>query len=95
MSTTATIDTIWAEFIKTRQPELRDELILEYTPFVRFIVGRLGIPPTSLIEADDLLSYGTIGLINAIDRFDPARGIRFEAFATPVCVAQSSIIYAH
>ena len=83
MSTVATIDTIWAEFIETRQPKLRDELILEYTPFVRFVVGRLGIPPTSLLEMDDLLSYGTIGLINAIDRFDPSRGIRFEAFATP------------
>jgi RNA polymerase sigma factor FliA len=83
MNTVAAIDTIWAEFVKTRQQRLRDELILEYTPFVRFVVGRLGIPPTSLIEMDDLLSYGTIGLINAIDRFDPARGIRFEAFATP------------
>ncbi len=83
MSTMAAIDTIWAEFVETRQQRLRDELILEYTPFVRFVVGRLGIPPTSLIEMDDLLSYGTIGLINAIDRFDPARGIRFEAFATP------------
>jgi RNA polymerase sigma factor FliA len=83
MNTVAVIDTIWAEFVETRQQRLRDELILEYTPFVRFVVGRLGIPPTSLIEMDDLLSYGTIGLINAIDRFDPARGIRFEAFATP------------
>src|SRR5450755_204092 len=82
MNTVAAIDTIWAEFVETRQQRLRDELILEYTPFVRFVVGRLGIPPTSLIEMDDLLSYGTIGLINAIDRFDPARGIRFEAFAT-------------
>ncbi len=82
MSTMAAIDTIWVEFVETRQQRLRDELILEYTPFVRFVVGRLGIPPTSLIEMDDLLSYGTIGLINAIDRFDPARGIRFEAFAT-------------
>ncbi|HYU76566.1 MAG TPA: FliA/WhiG family RNA polymerase sigma factor [Ktedonobacteraceae bacterium] len=83
MSAAAAIDDIWAEFAETRQKKLRDELIIEYTPFVRFVVGRLGIPPTSLLEMDDLLSYGTIGLINAIERFDPARGIRFEAFATP------------
>src|SRR6266545_4834309 len=82
MSAAAAIDDIWAEFAETRQKKLRDELIIEYTPFVRFVVGRLGIPPTSLLEMDDLLSYGTIGLISAIERFDPARGIRFETFAT-------------
>src|SRR5260370_17850391 len=56
---------------------------MTYTPLVRLVVGKLGIPPTSLLEADDLISYGTIGLINAIDRFDPTRGVPFEAFATP------------
>lgn len=82
MSVSAAIDEIWTEFVVTRRPELRNELITAYAPLVRYVVGRLGIPPTSLLEADDLLSYGIIGLINAIDRFDPARGIRFEAFAT-------------
>lgn len=82
MSVSAAIDEIWTEFVTTRRPALRDELITAYAPLVRYVVGRLGIPPTSLLEADDLLSYGIIGLINAIDRFDPARGIRFEAFAT-------------
>jgi RNA polymerase sigma factor for flagellar operon FliA len=73
---------IWVEFVETRRPELRDRLITDYAPLVRFVVGRLGIPPTSLLEAEDLVSYGMIGLINAIDRFDPDRGVRFEAFAT-------------
>lgn len=76
------LDDLWARFSVERDQELRAELIAEYTPLVRFVVGRLGIPPTSLLEADDLVSYGTIGLINAIDRFDPSRGVRFEAFAT-------------
>jgi len=79
----AVLSDIWMQFVETRQQKLRDELINEYAPLVRFVVGRLGIPPTSLLEMDDLLSYGTIGLINAVDRFDPARGVRFEAFATP------------
>ncbi len=82
MSVPATISDIWAEFVVTKQPELRNELIIEYAPLVRFVVGRLGIPPTSMLEADDLVSYGMIGLITAIDRFDPSRGARFEAFAT-------------
>lgn len=77
-----TIDDIWTEFVATRSAILRDELIVEYTPLVRFVVGRLGIPSTSMLEPEDLVSYGMIGLINAIDRFDPARGVRFEAFAT-------------
>ncbi|HLJ33477.1 MAG TPA: FliA/WhiG family RNA polymerase sigma factor, partial [Ktedonobacteraceae bacterium] len=68
-------------FVATRRPELRDEIILAYTPLVRFVVGRLGIPATSMLDAEDLVSYGMIGLINAVDRYDPARGVRFEAFA--------------
>jgi RNA polymerase sigma factor for flagellar operon FliA len=75
-------DDMWREFIATRRKELRDELITAYAPLVRYVVGRLGIPQTSILEAEDLYSYGIIGLINAIDRFDPARGVRFETFAT-------------
>src|SRR5579859_5364435 len=82
MSVSATVDEVWAEFAATRRSDLRDELIVEYAPLVRFVVGRLGIPPTGILDAEDLISYGVIGLINAIDRFDPSRGIRFEAFAT-------------
>jgi len=81
MNATAMVGDIWTEFAATRRSELRDQLITTYVPLVRFVVGRLGIPATSLLEADDLVSYGIIGLINAIDRFDPSRGIRFEAFA--------------
>lgn len=77
-----TINDTWAKFVTTRRTALRDELITHYAPLVRFVVGRLGIPPTSMLEAEDLVSYGITGLINAVDRFDPARGVRFEAFAT-------------
>ena len=82
MVVSTTIDELWIEFIETHRSELREELIATYTPLVRYVVGRLGIPQTSLLEAEDLVSYGIIGLINAIDRFDPTRGVRFEAFAT-------------
>ncbi len=81
MSVSAPIGDLWMEFVRTRRPELRDELIIAYTPLVRSVVSRLGIPSTSLLDQDDLVSYGVIGLINAIDRFDPSRGIRFETFA--------------
>lgn len=77
-----TIEDIWKEFATTKSPQLRDELITTYIPLVRFVVGRLGIPSTSMFDPEDLISYGVIGLINAIDRFDPARGVRFESFAS-------------
>ena len=83
MITSVSLDESWTEFMQTRRPGLRDKLIIEYVPFVRFVVSRLGIPSTGILDLEDLISYGTIGLINAIDRYDPERGVRFEAFATP------------
>lgn len=82
MSVPAAISDVWMKFATTRDPALRDKLIREYTPLVRFVVGRLSIPPSCLLDAEDLVSCGTIGLINAIDRYDPTRGSRFESFAT-------------
>src|SRR5579875_1221829 len=82
METSQEVENLWTEFVATRRPELRDDLIMRYAPLVRLVVGRLGIPSTGLLEAGDLLSHGMIGLINAVDRYDPSRGVRFEAFAT-------------
>ena len=76
------VEILWAKYVAQRTFELRNEIITLYTPLVRFVVGRLGIPPTGLLDAEDLVSYGMIGLISAIDRFDPTRGVRFEAFAS-------------
>jgi RNA polymerase sigma factor FliA len=72
------IDMIWTNFAKDKNPELRGQLITVYAPLVRFVVGRLGIPPTSLLEAEDLVSYGMIGLINAIDRFEAFASVRIR-----------------
>lgn len=82
MGVSATISDVWTKFAATRDPGLRDELITSYAPLVRFVVGRLGIPPSCMLDTEDLLSCGTIGLINAVDRYDPSRGSRFESFAT-------------
>ena len=76
------LQSIWEQFVQNNSPELRHTLITAYAPLVRFVVGRLGIPSTGLLETEDLVSYGMIGLINAIDRYDPSRGVRFEAFAS-------------
>lgn len=59
----------------------RGALIEGYRPYVGRVVARMGIPPTTVQERDDLVSAGVIGLIDAVDRYDPARGVPFEAFA--------------
>lgn len=82
MGMPTTINNIWTNFAATRDPALRDTLITTYTPLVHFVVARLGIPPSCMLDTDDLVSCGTIGLITAIDRYDPARGSRFESFAS-------------
>ncbi len=60
----------------------REQMIVKFAPLVRYVVGRLVIVLPQVFEHDDLLGYGTIGLIEAVDRFDPARGVGFETFAT-------------
>ncbi len=73
-------------------PKVRDELITRYAYLVRFVVGRLAIRIPVMLETEDAMSYGVMGLIEAVDRFDPARGVKFETFAIPII--RASIIGA-
>lgn len=70
----------WAQ-ARLGDRDARAELIESYRPYVSRLVVRMGIPPTSVQEREDLVSVGVIGLIDAIDRFDHERGVPFEAFA--------------
>ena len=72
---------LWAAFSRTRDQGARDRLILTYAPLVKYVAGRLGAGLPAHVEESDLVSYGLIGLIGAIERFDPAREIKFETFA--------------
>lgn len=60
----------------------REQMILKFAPLVRYVIGRLVVVLPRVFDTDDLLGYGTIGLIEAVDRFDPARGVSFETFAS-------------
>ena len=60
---------------------IRDQMILRYAPLVRRAVGGFAAGAAPLLEADDIYSYGTMGLIDAIDRFDASRGVKFETYA--------------
>ena len=61
--------------------EARDELIIHYAPMVKYVANRLAINLSSLVEVDELISYGIEGLMDAIEKFDPARNIKFETYA--------------
>ena len=70
------------EFLTTHSPELREELILRYVSLIHFVLGRLGFNPYGGIEYDDLASQGMLGLIEAVDHYDPAFGTRLSTYAT-------------
>jgi len=74
---------LWAQYTKTRSRELRDQLIVLYSPLVKYVAGRVAVGLPQHVEASDLVSYGIIGLIDAIDRFDPVRQVKFETYAIP------------
>src|SRR5918997_2246425 len=79
----ASLDTnaLWREFKRTNDRALRDRLILTYAPLVKYVAGRLGSGLPAHVEEGDLTSYGLLGLIGAIERFDPERDIKFETYA--------------
>ena len=88
VSTTAeaaedSVSTIWSEFKRTGDRAVRNRLIEHYSPFVKYVAGRVmsGLPRH--FDEDDLTSYGIIGLIDAIERFEPDRNLRFETYAIP------------
>ncbi len=73
---------LWDNYAKTRSPEIREKLILEYAPLVKLVAGRLSMYLGYNVEYDDLVSYGIFGLIDAIDKFDTLKAVKFETYAS-------------
>jgi len=72
---------LWREYRRNRDQGLRDRLILTYAPLVKFVAGRLGSGLPAHVDEGDLVSYGLLGLIGAIERYDPDRDVKFETYA--------------
>ncbi len=72
---------LWREFKGSGDPALRERLILHYSPLVKYVAGRVGVGLPPNIEQADLVSYGIFGLIDAIEKFDLTRAIKFETYA--------------
>jgi RNA polymerase sigma factor for flagellar operon FliA len=72
---------LWRRYKEDNDERARERLVVAYSPLVKFIAGRMASGLPSHVEEADLISYGLIGLIGAIERFDPDREIKFETFA--------------
>ncbi|MCQ8768647.1 RNA polymerase sigma factor WhiG [Streptomyces sp. KLMMK] len=77
----STLDELWRSYKASGDDRLREQLILHYSPLVKYVAGRVsvGLPPN--VEQADFVSSGIFGLIDAIEKFDPAREIKFETYA--------------
>ena len=72
---------LWQEYREKGDKAVRDRLILTYAPLVKYVAGRLGSSLPAHVDEGDLVSYGLLGLIGAIERYDPDRDIKFETYA--------------
>lgn len=75
-------DKLWNDYSKNPTSEIREKIILEYAPLVKVVAGRLSMYLGYNVEYDDLVSYGIFGLIDAIDKFDATKEVKFETYAS-------------
>ncbi len=73
---------LWQQYQEKPSPELREQIIIEYAPLVRLVAGRMSMYLGYNVEYDDLVSYGVFGLIDAIDKFDLGKDVKFETYAS-------------
>ena len=79
---TAEKEKLWKSYQKDPSPELREQIILEYAPLVKVVAGRLSMYLGYNVEYDDLVGYGIFGLIDAIDKYDAGKDVKFETYAS-------------
>lgn len=76
-----TLESLWRAFKGERDESAREALILHFSPLVKYVAGRVSVGLPQTIDQNDLVSYGVFGLIDAIEKFDPHRDIKFETYA--------------
>ncbi len=79
-------ESIWEEYARTQNPSLKRDIVTAYMPLVKYVVGKMGTPAPqvdSVIREGDLIQFGMLGLLEAIERYEPARGVKFETYAIP------------
>jgi RNA polymerase sigma factor for flagellar operon FliA len=78
----ASREKLWQDYITTRDAQYRDKLIVEYAQLVKIVAGRMSMYLGYNVEYDDLVGYGIFGLIDAIDKFDYGKNVKFETYAS-------------
>ncbi|MDR1788346.1 MAG: RNA polymerase sigma factor WhiG [Treponema sp.] len=76
-----TEDDRWREYYKTRDPALREAFIKQYAPLVKYVAGKIAVTMPHSVEYDDLVGFGVFGLLDAIDKFDPDKKVKFKTYA--------------
>ncbi len=72
---------LWSEYVKTKEPGIRDYFIGKYAPLVKYVAGKVAVGMPHNVEFDDLVSYGTFGLLDAIEKYDPSKEVKFKTYA--------------
>ena len=85
-----TPEQLWWETKTHQNEQAREALILQYAGLVRYVLNRLAITPPSVVEPEDLINTGILGLIDAVDRYDPGYGSSFKSYA--VCRIRGAIL---
>lgn len=80
-STIDDVAPLWTQYKSKGGQDIRDRLIIHYSPLVKFVAGRVGAGLPRSVDQSDLVSYGVFGLIDAIEKFEPERGFKFETYA--------------
>ncbi|MDR0562945.1 MAG: RNA polymerase sigma factor WhiG, partial [Spirochaetaceae bacterium] len=76
-----TEDELWVEYRQNRDSKIRETFIKQYAPLVKYVAGKVAIGMPHNVEFDDLVGYGVFGLLDAIDKFDPEKGVKFKTYA--------------
>jgi RNA polymerase sigma factor for flagellar operon FliA len=77
------LDGLWGRYKDIAAPDAREQLILHYSPLVKYVASRVATGLPANVEQADLVSYGIFGLIDALEKFDTSRDIKFETYAIP------------
>ncbi|MBA0128233.1 FliA/WhiG family RNA polymerase sigma factor [Haloechinothrix sp. YIM 98757] len=75
------IDALWREFARAPCQSVRERLVLHYAPLVKYVAGRVGTGLPTHVDVGDLVQSGIFGLVDAIEKFDPDKGLKFETYA--------------
>ncbi len=76
-----TEDELWEQYKKARSPQIREAFIRQYAPLVKYVAGKVAVGMPTSVEFDDLVGFGVFGLIDAIDKYDPAKNVKFKTYA--------------